>query len=51
MHQMRARVITSPSFNGDRVIGTILFEGTMDRDIAGLPPRIIFGTRSVVCRS
>ena len=37
VHQMRARVITSPSFNGDRVIGTILFEGTMDRDIAGLP--------------
>jgi len=37
VHQMRARVITSPSFNGDRVIGTILFEGTMDRDIEGLP--------------
>ena len=37
VHQMRARVITSPSFNGDRVIGTILFEGTMDRDIEGQP--------------
>ena len=37
VHEMRARVITSPSFNGDRIIGTILFEGTMDRDIAGLP--------------
>ncbi len=32
---MRTRIITSPSFNGDRVIGAILFEGTMDRDIEG----------------
>jgi fructose-bisphosphate aldolase, class I len=37
VHQMRARVITSPSFNGDRIIGTILFEGTMDGDIEGQP--------------
>jgi fructose-bisphosphate aldolase, class I len=35
VHQMRARIITSPSFNGDRILGTILFEGTMDRDIEG----------------
>ncbi|HEV2328479.1 MAG TPA: fructose bisphosphate aldolase [Verrucomicrobiae bacterium] len=35
VHQMRARLITSPSFNGDRVFGAILFEGTMDRDIEG----------------
>jgi fructose-bisphosphate aldolase, class I len=35
VHQMRTRIITSPSFNGDRVIGAILFENTMDRDIAG----------------
>ena len=37
VHQMRARIITSPSFNGDRILGAILFEGTMDRDIASEP--------------
>src|ERR1700723_2152765 len=37
VHQMRARIITSPSFNGDRILGAILFEGTMDRDIQGQP--------------
>src|SRR5436309_1393770 len=37
VHQMRARIITSPSFNGDRILGTILFEGTMDREIEGQP--------------
>jgi fructose-bisphosphate aldolase class I len=35
VHEMRSRIITSPSFNGDRVLGTILFEKTMDRDIEG----------------
>jgi fructose-bisphosphate aldolase class I len=35
VHQMRARIITSLSFNGDRILGAILFEGTMDRDIEG----------------
>src|SRR6476660_10336686 len=37
VHQMRARIITSPSFTGDRILGAILFEGTMDRDIDGQP--------------
>jgi fructose-bisphosphate aldolase class I len=37
VHQMRARIITSPCFNGDRILGAILFEGTMDRDIEGQP--------------
>src|SRR5215510_1995344 len=37
VHQMRARIITSPSFNGDRILGAILFEGTMDKDIEGQP--------------
>jgi fructose-bisphosphate aldolase, class I len=37
VHQMRARIITSPSFSGDRILGAILFEGTMDRDIKGQP--------------
>ena len=37
VHQMRSRMITSPSFTGERVIGAILFENTMDRDIEGQP--------------
>ena len=37
VHQMRTRIITSPSFTGDRILGAILFEGTMDRDIQGQP--------------
>jgi fructose-bisphosphate aldolase class I len=37
VHQMRTRMITSPSFNGERIIGAILFENTMDRDINGQP--------------
>ncbi|HXW82622.1 MAG TPA: fructose bisphosphate aldolase [Acidimicrobiales bacterium] len=35
MHEMRSRLITSPSFSGDRVIGAILFEDTLGRDIEG----------------
>ena len=37
VHQMRTRMITSPSFTGERIIGAILFENTMDRDIEGQP--------------
>ncbi|HWY50282.1 MAG TPA: fructose bisphosphate aldolase [Chthoniobacterales bacterium] len=37
VHQMRARIITSPAFTGERVIGAILFENTMDREIEGQP--------------
>ena len=37
VHEMRTRIITSPSFNGDRILGAILFENTMDRDIQGQP--------------
>lgn len=36
IHEMRTRIITSPSFTGDRVLGAILFENTMDRQIEGL---------------
>ena len=36
MHAMRSRMVKSQSFQGDRVLGAILFEGTMDRDIDGL---------------
>jgi fructose-bisphosphate aldolase class I len=35
MHEMRARIITSPSFSGDRILGSILFENTTDRQIDG----------------
>jgi fructose-bisphosphate aldolase class I len=37
VHQMRSRIITSPSFNGDRILAAILFERTMDGDIEGEP--------------
>ena len=37
VHQMRTRMITSHAFNGERIIGAILFENTMDRDINGQP--------------
>jgi len=37
VHQMRTRVIASPGFTGDRIIGAILFEGTMMREIEGQP--------------
>jgi fructose-bisphosphate aldolase, class I len=37
VHQMRARIITSPCFTGERILAAILFEGTMDRDIQGQP--------------
>jgi fructose-bisphosphate aldolase, class I len=37
VHEMRTRIITSPAFDGDRIMGTILFEQTMDREIEGRP--------------
>ena len=37
VHAMRARIVKSPAFNGDQVIGAILFEMTMDREIDGMP--------------
>ncbi|NTY58056.1 fructose bisphosphate aldolase [Mycolicibacterium sphagni] len=37
VHQMRTRIITSPSFDGDRIVAAILFEMTMDREIEGRP--------------
>jgi fructose-bisphosphate aldolase, class I len=37
VHQMRTRIITSPSFTGDRILAAILFENTMDRNIEGQP--------------
>lgn len=37
VHEMRTRIIKSPSFNSDHIIGAILFEQTMDREIDGMP--------------
>ena len=37
VHAMRTRIVTSPSFSGDRILAAILFENTMDRDIQGRP--------------
>jgi|TARA_B100000315_G_C14559455_1_gene579785 fructose-bisphosphate aldolase class I len=37
VHEMRRRIVTSPSFDGARILGAILFEMTMDRDIGGSP--------------
>src|SRR3954468_19770090 len=49
MHAMRSRIITSPSFGGDRVLGGILFEMTMDRQIEGVDTgQYLWGTKQVV---
>ncbi|QGU05968.1 fructose bisphosphate aldolase [Corynebacterium comes] len=37
VHKMRRRIITSPSFDCDEILGVIMFEDTMDRDIGGIP--------------
>jgi len=37
VHQMRTRIVSSPSFNGERILGAILFEMTMDREVGGKP--------------
>jgi fructose-bisphosphate aldolase class I len=37
VHQMRTRIITSPSFTGHRILAAILFENTMDREVEGQP--------------
>jgi fructose-bisphosphate aldolase class I len=49
VHAFRSRIITSPSFGGDRILGAILFEGTMDRTIAGLASaRYLWDVKGVV---
>jgi fructose-bisphosphate aldolase class I len=49
IHQMRSRIITSPVFTGDRVLAAILFEQTMDREIAGEPSTTyLWETKGVV---
>jgi fructose-bisphosphate aldolase class I len=48
IHQMRSRIITSPAFTGDKVIGAILFERTMDGKIDGKPVPQVLKERGVV---
>ena len=49
VHRMRSRIMQSPSFGGDRILGTILFVDTMDREVAGLPtPRYLWDVKQVV---
>jgi fructose-bisphosphate aldolase class I len=49
VHQMRTRIITSPSFNGDRVIGAILFEQTLDLEIENRPSaQYLWSVKNVV---
>jgi fructose-bisphosphate aldolase class I len=49
VHEMRTRMITSPAFNGQRIIGAILFENTMDRDIHEHPAaNYLWNVKSVV---
>ena len=49
VHAMRSRIATSASFTGERILGAILFEKTMDRDIAGRPaPAYLWDVKNVV---
>ena len=49
VHAMRTRIVTSRSFTGVRILGAILFENTMDRDIAGRPaPAYLWEVKNVV---
>jgi fructose-bisphosphate aldolase, class I len=49
MHEFRSRIISSPVFNGDRILGAILFEDTMDREIEGRPStRYLWDVKNVV---
>jgi fructose-bisphosphate aldolase class I len=48
IHRMRTRIITSPAFSGEKVIGAILFERTMDGDVDGRPVPEVLIERGVV---
>src|SRR3989344_686246 len=48
IHGMRSRIVTSPCFNGDKVIGAILFERTMDGEAGGKPVPALLWERGVV---
>src|SRR5436190_6654227 len=49
VHQMRSRIITSPGFTGERILGAILFEKTMDSEIQGKPtPDYLWNVKRIV---
>jgi len=49
VHEMRTRVVTNPAFDGSRILGAILFEQTMERDMLGVPtPRYLWEQKQVV---
>jgi fructose-bisphosphate aldolase class I len=48
IHAMRSRIVTAPCFNGDKVIGAILFERTMDGEAGGKPVAALLWERGVV---
>jgi fructose-bisphosphate aldolase class I len=49
MHAFRARIMTSPAFTGERILGAILFEQTMDRDVDGVPsPDYLWRRKGIV---
>jgi fructose-bisphosphate aldolase class I len=49
MHEMRVRIMSSPAFTGEKVIGAILFEGTMDGQAKGKPvPAFLWEDHGVV---
>ena len=49
VHAMRTRVLTSPAFDGSRVVAAILFEQTMERDVGGVPAaRYLWEVKNVV---
>jgi fructose-bisphosphate aldolase class I len=49
VHAMRTRIMTSPAFTGERILGAILFEGTMDRQVEGMPTTVfLWQERGVV---
>ena len=51
VHQMRTRIMTSPAFTGDRILGAILFENTMDREVEVSRLPTTCGTRRTSCLS
>ena len=51
MHEMRVRIMTAPAFTGDKVIGAILFEGTMDGEAKGKPVPTFLWEDGALCRS
>ena len=49
IHEMRSRIVVAKPFSGDRVVGAILFEQTMDREIGGKPsPAYLWEDKKVV---